>query len=312
MKLGLVLGSGAARGWAHIGVIEALEEGGIQPDLIAGTSIGSVVGGAYASGRMQSLKAAALSLDWKRMLYYVFGSGRLRSGLVDGERVRKFIGEHLNNVNIEDLPIPFRCVATDALSGDAVVFDQGDLLDAIRASLSIPGIFTPVYRDGCTLIDGGVVNPVPVDEARKMGADLVVAVDINHGRTVKATRSLPTNYLEKLKELSGKAAEKSELSFLDKLSEKIADISPEQLGHAKEWLSPDPTPNIFDIIGNSIRIMEARITESSFGVYAPDVLIRPDVGKMAVMEFHHAEEAIAAGYLAGQAAVEEIKQKLGS
>ena len=183
-KIGLALGSGSARGWAHIGVIRALAEAGIRIDCVAGTSIGALVAAVYASGNIDSLEEVVLQIDWKQIAYsldVVFP----KSGLIDGKKVAAFIRSQVKQINIEDLPLPFRAVSTDLATGSEVVIKQGDIIEAVRASISVPGIFTPVKKGGTILVDGGLVNPVPVSVVREMGADFVIAVDLNHDIVAK-------------------------------------------------------------------------------------------------------------------------------
>jgi NTE family protein len=310
-KIGLVLGGGAARGWAHIGVIDALTEAGIRADLITGTSIGSLVGGVHAGGKLVSLKRAALSLDFKEVLYRFSEFSLPRSGLVDGKKVLDFIRPHLSASAIEDLPTPFACVATDILTGQSVTFRDGDLLEAIRCSISIPGLLTPVYREPHVLVDGGVTNPVPVDVARAMGADLVIAVDINHGRLDGAVKSIPTDYARKLKGFVRRQAAKHPDPLLDKLVEKVERrLDPRRLGKLRKLVAPDPIPNLFDVLGNSIMVMESQITELHFHLHPPDVLIRPPVSGYRIMDWDKAADIIQLGYEAARAAVPEVHRAL--
>ncbi len=176
--IGLALGGGAARGWAHVGVLEALDAAGIVPQCIAGTSIGALVGAVHASGGIDGVRSLVESIDWRRMLSLV-DPVLPRTGLIDGRRLEELVRAHVRESRIEDLPIPFRAVATDLTHASEVVFDQGDVAEAVRASVSVPGLFTPVRLEDRTLVDGGLLNPVPVSVARKMGADFVIAVDIN-------------------------------------------------------------------------------------------------------------------------------------
>ena len=179
--VGLVLGSGASRGWAHVGAIEALEEAGIPVDVIAGCSVGSYVGAIYASGGLGSLKEFILRMDWKKMFSY-FDVVIPRSGLLDGsKKLRELLSGHTDAETFEDLKIPLKMVATDLESGDKVVMNSGNLFMALRASMSMPGLFAPVEYKGRWLVDGGLVDPVPVSVARAMGADVVIAVDLNSG-----------------------------------------------------------------------------------------------------------------------------------
>ena len=178
-KIGLALGSGAARGFAHIGVLEVLEEEKIPVHYIAGTSMGALIGGLYASGLgIKKLKEFACQTDWKKVAILLAPS-LSKSGLVSGERIGKYLRSFLGNRKIEELPIPFACVATDILSGEEIIIDKGDLVDGIRASISIPGILTPVILDGRILADGGIVDPIPVNVVSKMGADFVIASNAN-------------------------------------------------------------------------------------------------------------------------------------
>ncbi len=157
--VGLALGSGSARGWAHIGVIRALTEAGIHVDYIAGTSIGALVGAVYASGGIGTLENVVLQFDWKQIAYF-FDVVLPKSGLLDGKKVSAFIRRHVKEINIEELAIPFCAVATDLGTGNEVILKQGDIIEAVRASISVPGIFTPVKKNGTILVDGGLVNPV--------------------------------------------------------------------------------------------------------------------------------------------------------
>lgn len=178
-RIGLALGSGSARGLAHIGVLRALKEANIEVDLVAGTSMGAVIGAVFASDKIDGLSARLCNLDWPgivALLDPVFP----RSGLIDGQRVAEFVRAHVPSAHIEGLLLPFAAVATDLMTGEEVVATTGDLTEAVRASIAVPGIVTPVRSNGRILVDGGLVNPVPVSVARAMGADLVIAVDLNH------------------------------------------------------------------------------------------------------------------------------------
>ena len=177
LKIGLVLGGGAARGWAHIGVLEVLEEAGIKPHCIAGTSIGALVGAVYAFGGIEGVRSLLDSIDWKRMLGLI-DPVLPKSGLVDGRRLEQLVRASVQEAEIQDLPIKFRAVAADLATGTEVIFDSGDVAEAVRASVSVPGLFTPVKRQDQTLVDGGLLNPVPVSVAREMGVDFIIVVDI--------------------------------------------------------------------------------------------------------------------------------------
>src|SRR3979411_541053 len=174
-KIGFVLGAGSARGWAHIGVLRALSEAGIKPDLIAGCSVGALVGAAFAAGRLDQLEAWALGLDWKRMLRLMdFG---LRGGLIKGKRVREGFREQIVESEFSELAVQFAAVATALHSGQEVWLREGKVSAAVGASIAVPGLFQPVPHEGRYLVDGSVVNPIPVSLCRAMGADIVLAGD---------------------------------------------------------------------------------------------------------------------------------------
>jgi len=178
-KIGLTLGCGAARGLAHIGVLEVLEEEKIPIHFIAGTSMGALIGGFYASGLgIKKLKEFAYQTDWKKVAV-LFAPSPSRSGLVSGKRIEKLLRSFLGKRKIEELPLPFACVATDIFSGKEIIINQGDLVDGIRASISLQGILTPIIHDGRVLVDGGIVNPVPVNVTAKMGANFIIASNVN-------------------------------------------------------------------------------------------------------------------------------------
>jgi NTE family protein len=177
-KIGLALGSGSARGWSHIGVIRGLQEANIAIDIVCGSSIGALVGGAYAAGKLDIAEKFIRGLAWSDVLGFMEVPVP-RSGLINSEKIAEYLRERLGDPNIEDLPIPFAAVATDLTSGQEVWIRQGSLIEAIRASLCMPGMFTPCFRDGRLLVDGGLINPVPVSLCRSLGADTVIAVNPN-------------------------------------------------------------------------------------------------------------------------------------
>jgi NTE family protein len=294
-KIGLALGSGSARGWAHIGVIEALTEAGVEIDCVAGTSIGAVVGAVFASGNLDSLKEVVLQFDWKQILGFldvVFP----KSGLIDGKKVTDFLRHHMQEKAIEDLATPFCAVSTNLADGQEVVISKGDLIEAVRASISLPGIFTPVKKDGMVLIDGGLVDPVPVSVVRAMGADQVIAVDLNSDIVSKRrSGKAPTTYPSR-RDPSAGLERIAGSTVLAELNKKVATLRQQAMTQAGQWLSRDPMPNIFEVLQESIHIMEARITETRLRLDPPDLLIQPNLGHIKLMEFNRAQEAIDAGY----------------
>lgn len=295
--VGLALGSGSARGLAHIGVIRALKDAGIHVDYIAGTSIGALIGAVFASGKIDSLQDAYLAMDWKKIAYF-FDVVFPKSGIIDGKKVADFLREYIHSSLIEDLPKPFRAVATDFDSGEEVTFDKGDVIEAVRASISVPGIFTPVRWGKSVLIDGGLVNPVPVNTARKMGANIVIAIDLNYKiirqkQHIKAHTRPDTGVLQALSHLGGgryRAAMERIEKKLHSLDEKPT------LLQAREWLAEESLPNIFEVLLSSINIMETQITSTRLQIDPPDLLIQPPLSDVNFLEFNRAEEIISIGY----------------
>ena len=291
--VGLALGSGSARGWAHIGVIRALADAGVTVDYVAGTSIGAAVGAVFASGDLDALEDVARGLDWKQVASF-YDAMLPKSGLIDGTKLSDFIRRHVKETRIEQLPIPYCAVATDLNTGDEVAIREGDIIEAVRASFSIPGVLTPVRWHGRILVDGGVVNPVPVNVLREMGADFVIAVDLNHGvvgrrpsREVAATPEVPERET-RVTEIKHRIAQA--------LNARMAQVNVPALDQIKRWRSRQPLPSIFDVMTTSIAIMEALITTARLQADPPDLLIQPNVGHLRSLEFHRAGEAIAEGY----------------
>ncbi|MBW1862883.1 MAG: patatin-like phospholipase family protein [Deltaproteobacteria bacterium] len=309
-KIGLALGSGSARGLAHIGVIKALDEAGIRVDYIAGTSVGAVVGAVYASGSINSLENVVLQLDWKKIIPF-FDVVFPKSGLIDGNKITDFIRNHVDEKNIEDLPLPFCAVSTDLATGNEVAIQEGDLIEAVRASISIPGIFTPVKKNGLTLVDGALVNPVPVSVVREMGADFVIAIDLNHdiiGKKSAGKASISTSdNMSSNKEIGDNLAGKSRI--LKALNERVKSIDFPAKKQLKQWMAGDPGPNIFEVLVSSINIMGTQITATRLKAEPPDLLIRPRLGHLKFLEFHRAKEAIAEGYEETKSSIDFLKRK---
>jgi len=178
-KIGLALGSGGPKGLAHIGVIKVLEENNIPIDFMAGSSIGAMVGGFYAAGlSIKEIEEIALSTNWRRVFSVLFDP-HLKQGLLGGEKIKTFIRDYINGKKFEDCKIPFVAVATDLKTGEAVVLKKGEMAPAIKASVSIPLVFKPEEIDGRMLADGGLSAPVPVEIVRSMGADIIIAVNLD-------------------------------------------------------------------------------------------------------------------------------------
>lgn len=305
-RVGLVLGSGSARGWAHIGVIEALEEGGIPVDLVTGSSIGAYVGAIYAAGGLASLKEFAYRMDFKKVLSYidvVFP----RSGFIDGKKVVELFSMHSGARTFDDLRIPLRIVATDLGTGQKVVLSSGDVGEAIRASISVPGVMTPVNREGRWLVDGGVVDPVPVGEARAMGAGVVIAVDLNAGRI---SRRKPERTRETTKSVPpGDEVELPEL--VTRLMEPYGQVGKKLKTKISQWFNKNNSkPHILDVLGSSLSIMQEQIARINLAMEPADVLIRPRLGDLKLFDFDQAERAVQEGYRRTKEQIEDIQELL--
>ncbi len=317
--IGLALGCGSARGWAHIGVIRALQEKGIFPRVIAGTSIGALVGAVHAAGRLDVLEDVVGRLKWRDLMAFV-DVVLPRGGFIDGKRVSEFIRACAGVGRIEDLELPFGAVCTDITTGKEVVLKKGDLALAVQASIAIPGVFTPVRWRGKFLVDGGLVDPVPVGVLRKMGADFVIAVDLNHGIVHPPGKAASPEGVgrEKGKKKDeqeggtrkGGSGEKRQRSggVLESLNRKLMKVSLPSREHAGAWRKKrkDHFPGLFDVLAAALNIMEIQITQARFELEAPDILIRPPLAHIRFLEFTRGREAIRLGYEAAMAALEDF------
>jgi len=307
--VGLVLGCGSSRGWAHIGAIEALEEANIPIDFIVGCSVGSYIGAIYASGGIKSLRKFVLKMDGKKVFSY-FDIVLPRSGLLDGtKRLKELFAIHTDVQNFSELKIPVLMVATDLERGQKVILKSGNIIDALRASMSMPGLFAPARVKDRWLVDGGLVDPVPVSVARAMGADLVIAVDLSSGNISERKRKKrelknedilvkqEENKNELLNKLS-KYYETAELSFKSKISDLFK----------KEASMPD----IIETVTSSVNIMQDRITRINLAVTPPDILIQPHLGELKMLDFDQVEHTIEEGYIRAKEKVEDILNMLES
>jgi NTE family protein len=280
-RVGLALGSGSARGWAHIGVILALEEAGIHPDIVCGTSIGALVGAAYAAGEINSFEQWVRRLAMKDVV--AFMDVNLRGGLIKGRRLISFFEQHFADRPVEQLTLPFAAVATALHSGAEVWLRSGSTLDAVRASIALPGLFTPVIHDGTVLVDGGLVNPVPVSLARAMGADVVIAVDLGTDLVGRYLRLNQTNGLSGLVN-----------DWIGKLQDSFGIPGPQRS------LNEMAMPTLPEVLASSISIMQVRIARSRMAGDPPDVVVAPRLAHLHLLDFHRAEEAIEEGRRAAE------------
>ena len=286
-RLGLALGGGSARGWAHIGVIRALEEAGLAPRVVAGCSIGAVVGACYAAGRLDRLEAFARSLTRGRVVRLV--DPRLPgSGLIAGNRLRRRLLTDLGDSRIETLRIPFGCVATEFGTGAETAFTEGPLVEAVRASYAIPGLFPPVDIAGRFFMDGTLVNPVPVALARALGADVVVCVNLNGDTGGPVVR-----------EVTAPAPRRGILHAMRGRLPGLSRAAPEA-----------PLPGIASVVLDAFNITQDRISRARLERDPPDVAIGPDVAAFGLFDFHRAEHGIALGHHAARAALPRIRAAL--
>jgi len=292
-KVGLALGSGVARGWGHIGVLKALHNLGIKPDVIAGSSVGALVAGAYLVHRLDVLEDWARNLTKMRIVRLL--DFKVRSGgLVGGQKLVDEMLEHFGDVNIEDLPIPYTAVATDLLTGHEVWLRNGSMVESIRASFSIPGIFRPVQYEGRWLVDGALTNPLPVSVCRAMDCQCVIAVNLTGdtmGKNKAPGTQIPTAAGFDLLPFMSEAGLEERLSMLDPFTRLVF------------RRDNDKEPSMFGVMTASLGIILDRITRSRIAGDPPDVHIAPRLGHIGLLEFDRAAEAIAEG----EAAVERAK-----
>ncbi|HEY1095644.1 MAG TPA: patatin-like phospholipase family protein, partial [Alphaproteobacteria bacterium] len=288
-KIGLALGSGLARGWAHIGVIRALMKYGFTPDIIAGTSVGALVGGAYAVDRLDALEDWARSLNRLKVASYLdikFNQG----GLISGRRFAKLMRENFGTINIEDLPLKFVAAAADMITGHEVWLRSGDLVEGMSASFALPGVFPPVRNGNKLLVDGALVNPVPVSACQALGANMIIAVNLNGdivGKARKSGQSVPTV-----------AGFDPKLSPDNTTSAKLA---------KRIFKRDDNSPSLFGVMFSSLNIIQDRLARSRLAGEPPDVYIVPRIGHIGLLEFEKVDEVIRAGEQAVEAMLPQLR-----
>jgi NTE family protein len=286
-RVGLALGSGSARGWSHIGVIRVLERAGVSPHIVCGTSIGALVGAAYAAGELDRLETWVRTLT--RQAVVGFLDVRFGGGLIAGAKLFDYLGARFPDPGITRLGKTYGAVATELATGREVWLRDGPVLEAVRASVAIPGLFTPARQGGRLLVDGGLVNPVPVSLCRALGADTVIAVNLNEdlleSRQRKATRS---------------AGAPTRVAAL------VAKLRTERRPRARK---PEAlSPSMLEVLTTSLSIMQVSITRTRLAGEPAEVVIRPRLSDFALMDFHRAAEAIAEGQRAAEQALPEISE----
>ncbi|MBU8536529.1 patatin-like phospholipase family protein [Falsiroseomonas tokyonensis] len=297
-RIGIALGSGSARGWAHIGVLEALAEAGIEPEIVCGTSIGALVGAAQVAGRLPQLRDWVEAAGWREIVGLL--DVRLTGGgLIDGKELLAFLNGLGLAGAIEDLPRRYAAVATDLASGREMWLQTGALHEAVRASAALPGLFSPALREGRWLVDGGLCNPVPVSVCRALGAEVIIAVNLNGdlvGRRFETPPATPAPSAEGM----GRALRDLPLALRDQAAALAARLFP-----------PGPaTPGYFDVLANSINIMQDQITRTRLAGDPPHVLLLPRLRDLALMDFHRGQEAIAEGRACVEQALPALRRYL--
>ncbi|MBI1866904.1 MAG: patatin-like phospholipase RssA [Methylocystis sp.] len=283
-KIGLALSSGMARGWAHIGALRALRQLGVSFDIVAGSSAGALIGGCYLADKLDELEVWVTSLNRRKLLSYLdlhLGRG----GLIKGDRLVAELRRTIGPLRIENLRIPFVAVATDLVTGHEVWLQKGDVTDALRASFSLPGLFPPIEMDGRWLADGALVDPLPVAACRALGADMVIAINLN------------TDIIGKSRQSSAQAnmgVGFDPLTWLEGGERTAASSITESLARGMFRRDYD-RPSIFGVMTTSLSIMQDRLTRSRLAGDPPDVHITPRVGHIGLLEFDRSEEAIREG-----------------
>lgn len=284
--IALALGGGAARGWAHIGVLRALDEAGIRINMIAGTSIGALVGGCYLAGKLDALEEFARSLT-RRRIFGLLDFNFRGSGLFGGMRLTERMKEHLNDLTFDDLPRPFVCVAAEIRTGHEIWLSSGSLITAMRASYALPGVFEPVVCNKRVLVDGALVNPVPVTVCRAYEQPLVVAVNLHY-------------------DLFGRAA-------VIKHSADMPDEDEEREEGGKTPLvvtkgARESRLGITGVMVEAFNIIQDRISRARLAGDPPDLSLQPKLGHIGLTEFHRADELIRLGYESARAQIAEIER----
>lgn len=285
--IALALGGGAARGWAHIGVLRALEEAGIRINMIAGTSIGALVGGCYLAGKLDELEEFARSLT-RRRIFGLLDFNLRGSGLLGGMRLTARMQEHLEGLTFADLPCPFVCVAAEIRTGHEIWLSSGSLITAMRASYALPGVFEPVVVNKRVLVDGALVNPVPVSVCRAHEEQLVVAVNLHYdlfGRAavIKHSADMPED---------GESTDGSKTPL-------VVDKGP----YARE-----SRLGITGVMVEAFNIIQDRISRARLAGDPPDLSLQPKLGHIGLTEFHRADELIKLGYDATKAQIADLNR----
>lgn len=297
-RIGIALGSGASRGWSHVGVLKALLKEGIEPAVVCGTSVGAMVGASYLAGNLDKLEDWVLGSSRADVLRF-FSFRLANSAFVDLERLNWFLHNFVaaEDVRIETLKKPYAAVCTELHTGSEVLLREGGLARAVRASMAMPGLF-PAERDGQRwLVDGGLVNPVPVSVCRKLGADIVIGVNLNAGILSRQN-------------ISERTASDSDVDgILGQLRQQASKYSNSLF---ENGIETDKAPGLFAAISHTINIFQDQITRGRLEADPADVLIAPKVGDIGMFDFQRAADAIVEGEDCVQSAMADIRRQIGS
>lgn len=305
-RVGLALGSGSSRGWSHIGVIKALQEHNITIDYIAGCSVGAFVGAIYCVDAMEALEEYVKKMEGKSV-FSLFDISFSRGGLLNGNKVEEIFSSLSSRRTFEEITTPLKIVATDLNNGEKVILDRGVLTDAIRASMSIPGMFSPVKRGQHLLVDGGLVDPVPIDVARAMGAEIVIAVDLNTNLVKKTDIIIQTPDIK----TPTKSTNEDESSFFDSIIKAYENKEKDVREKFNDWFSKsDNSPSFIDVVDSSIGIMQERITRINLAVDPPEILIRPQLGNLKILDYDKVTFTIEEGYKSMMEKMDKLKEML--
>ena len=297
MKLGIALGGGSAKGYAHLGIIKTLSENGFNFDVVTGTSIGAFVGAVYAGGGLKELEEISRDIklkDLPKILSPTFS----KTGLLSGNYIKTLLNRVIDAENIEDLSIPYAAVSTDINKGETVTFTSGSLYKAIRASIAIPGLFTPVIDGDRFLVDGGALDPVPVEAAKDLGADKIIAVDLIRKHN-DFSEDMGTQKI--LKDLPFHDEFETLAQYFKSLGESLYIFESENKGIFAQ-------KTVADIIQRISIVTQSRLVDQSFKINPPDLVIRPDTSEIGIMDFHKAERGIEIGVEIATKLLPKIKE----
>ncbi len=298
MKLGIALSGGGAKGFAHIGVLSVLEKAGIEFSAVSGTSMGALVGAFYAANKLGDLQQGAVGIKL-RGIPLLLSPTLSKKGFVSGKKILKFLKESLESEKIEELSRRYAAICADLINGDVVTFTEGDVISAVRASIAIPGLFVPVLFNDKLLVDGGILEPLPVRAARELGSDFVVGVDVITGSIDNPGVHRKKNDSDSMSADSGLDSRYATIKSIEKTEENKL-MGEEDIKYAFDSLS------VFSILKRTILLNQKKLISHVLERFPVDFLITPDLRGVGVSDFHRAEHIIEIG----KNEAEKIKNEL--